>query len=88
MTSQESNRRTVELSRPVPRLGLSRQEVALAIGVSPTTVDVMVKEGVLPPPRVWHTRKVWLVREVEAAMCDWPSSGEPEGSGYFDGATA
>jgi hypothetical protein len=48
----------------------------------------MVKEGVLPPPRVWHTRKVWLVREIEAAVSDWPVDGEPEGSGYFDGAAA
>lgn len=77
-----------ELSRSVPRLGLSRQELALSIGVSPTTVDVMVKEGVLPPPRVWHTRKIWLVREIEAAMFDWPTRGEPGSTGYFDGAVA
>lgn len=77
-----------ELTRPVPRISLSRREVAAAIGVSPTTVDVMVKEGVLPPPRVWHTRKVWLVREIEAAVSDWPVDGEPEGSGYFEGAAA
>lgn len=71
--------------RPVPRIGLTRAEVALAIGVSGNTVDVMVKEGFLPPPRRWHSRKVWLVSEIETAMAGWPSeednfSGQPEAS--------
>lgn len=59
----------------VPRIGLNRTEVARAIGVSPNTVDVMVAEGVLPPPRKWHSRKVWLIGEVMAAMTEWPYDG-------------
>ena len=59
--------------RPVPRIGLSRAEVALAIGVSGNTVDLMVSEGMLPAPRRWHTRKIWLVAEIEAALAAWPS---------------
>ncbi len=55
---------TVDLSRNVPRLGLNRSEVALAIGVSVNTVDLMVEEGFLPRPRKWHSRKVWLVGEM------------------------
>ncbi|MDO9416976.1 helix-turn-helix transcriptional regulator [Pararhizobium sp.] len=65
----------VDTGRIVPRLGLNRIEVALAIGVSPTTVDEMVLEGVLPRPRKWHTRKVWLVSEIEAYMSEWPEDG-------------
>ena len=64
---------TPSLRRPVPRIGLTRAEVALAIGVSGNTVDVMVAEGVLPPPRRWHSRKVWLVSEIETALAAWPS---------------
>lgn len=79
---------SVDTSRPVPRIGMSRSEVAIAIGVSPNSVDLMVKEGRLPPPRLWHSRKLWLVREIEAAMSDWPAEGETEGSGFFDGAAA
>lgn len=63
---------TVDLARNVPRLGLNRAEVASAIGVSANTVDLMVEEGFLPKPRKWHTRKVWLVSDVIAAMSSWP----------------
>lgn len=66
---------TVDISRNVPRLGLNRCEVALAIGVSVNTVDLMVTEGYLPKPRKWHSRKVWLVSEIEAAMSEWPEDG-------------
>ncbi|MQB09579.1 hypothetical protein DXT96_06880 [Agrobacterium sp. ICMP 6402] len=66
---------TVDLSRNVPRLGLNRAEVASAIGVSANTVDLMVEEGFLPKPRKWHSRKVWLVSDVIAAMSSWPEDG-------------
>lgn len=59
--------------RSIPRLCLNRAEVAISIGVSPNTVDAMVREGFLPKPRKWHTRKVWLVSEIEAALFEWPA---------------
>lgn len=62
-------------SRLVPRLGLNRSELALSIGVSINTVDKMVEEGALPAPRKWHSRKIWIVAEVEAAMMEWPADG-------------
>ncbi|MCZ4501015.1 MAG: hypothetical protein JWQ74_3570 [Marmoricola sp.] len=64
-------------ARPVPRIALSRTEVATAIGVSPDSVDTMVDEGVLPRPRRWHTRKIWLVAEIEAFLTELPSDGQP-----------
>lgn len=75
-------------TRAVPRLGLSRTEVALSIGVSPGSVDKMVEEGVLPQPRIWHTRKIWVASEIEAALQRLPERGtENKGrSGHFDGA--
>jgi predicted DNA-binding transcriptional regulator AlpA len=66
----------VSIESRVPRLGLNRSEVALALGVSPTTVDVMVAEGALPPPRRWHTRLFWRPAEIDAAISEWPSDGE------------
>ena len=62
--------------RSVPRLGLNRAELALSIGVSVNTVDKMVHEGALPPPRKWHARKIWIVSEVEAAMLEWPQDSD------------
>jgi predicted DNA-binding transcriptional regulator AlpA len=60
--------------RPLVRLALSRAELALAIGVGVGSVDHMVREGALPPPRKWHSRRLWLVSEVEAYMNEWPSA--------------
>ncbi|KAA0684580.1 hypothetical protein DTW90_36180 [Neorhizobium sp. P12A] len=65
----------IDLTRNVPRLGLNRSEVALAIGVSANTVDQMVQEGFLPKPRKWHTRKVWLISDIVSAMASWPEDG-------------
>ena len=64
--------------KSVPRFGLNRTEVALSIGVSPNTIDEMVKDGSLPHPRKWHGRKLWLAREIEAAMMEWPSDSPQE----------
>jgi len=61
--------------RSVPRLALNRTELALSIGVSTNSVDLMVKEGFLPQPRRWHSRKIWVVSEIEAAMMEWPADG-------------
>lgn len=69
---------STSINRPVPRIALSRAEVALAIGVSTNSVDLMVKEGTLPKPRKWHTRKIWIVAEIEASMFNWPVDGEEE----------
>ncbi|WP_172601171.1 helix-turn-helix transcriptional regulator [Rhizobium leguminosarum] len=71
-------------SRRVPRIGLNRSEVALAIGFSANTVDLMVAEGFLPKPKIWHSRKVWLVSEIEASMSEWPEDGVPLGKGEKD----
>lgn len=69
---------TIDLSRNVPRLGLNRAELATAIGVSANSIDLMVEEGFLPRPRKWHSRKVWLVADVVAAISAWPEDGKPK----------
>ncbi|MDE2467129.1 MAG: hypothetical protein KGO02_25965 [Alphaproteobacteria bacterium] len=70
--------------RPVPRLALNRTELALSIGVSVSSVDAMVAEGTLPPPRIWHTRKLWLVTEVEAYLNNLPADGGETDDNPFD----
>jgi hypothetical protein len=44
----------------------------------------MVAEGVLPPPRKWHSRKLWLVSEVEAYLNELPIDGEGPSTRRFD----
>ena len=73
----------------IPRLGLNRAEVALALGVSVNTVDAMVADGSLPPPRRWHKRMFWRIAEIDAAMSEWPIDGDNgDGGNYFDDAVA
>jgi hypothetical protein len=58
----------------VQRLAFNRTELALSLGVSVNTVDIMVAEGFLPPARRWHTRKLWIVAEVQAYLSEWPAA--------------
>ena len=66
------------IERSVPRLGLSVDDLAMSLGVSPTTVRKMVEEGALPRPRVWGSRKIWRTAEIDAAMAEWPTDGQSE----------
>lgn len=70
--------------RPIVRLALSRTELALSIGVSTTSIDKMVTEGALPAPRKWHSRKLWLVSEVEAHLGEWPNDGDDSANEWGD----
>jgi predicted DNA-binding transcriptional regulator AlpA len=58
---------------PLIRITLGPTEVAESIGVSVASVDKMVREGALPRPRIWHSRKLWLVSEIEAYLSEWPT---------------
>lgn len=69
-------------NRPIARLALGRAELAIAVGVSTATVDQMVEEGALPRPRKWHSRKLWLVSDVEAFLNEWPTDGEADRPDY------
>jgi predicted DNA-binding transcriptional regulator AlpA len=61
--------------RPIVRLALNKSELALSIGISTGSVDLMVEEGALPRPRMWHSRRLWLVSEVEAYLTALPVEG-------------
>lgn len=61
-----------------PRLALNRAELALSLGFCVNTIDVLVKDGRIPPPRRFNKRKIWLVHEVTAALTEWPSDGQPQ----------
>ncbi|WP_136617012.1 MULTISPECIES: hypothetical protein [Mesorhizobium] len=69
---------TTPLGASVPRIAMSLTKVAIAMDVSPTSVLQMVEEGLLPRPRVWHSRKLWRVAEIDAALAEWPTDGEQQ----------
>lgn len=62
---------------PLPtRIGLSREEAAALVGVSPNMFVQMVGDGRMPRPRVVNSRRLWNAREVEAAFAALPREGE------------
>ena len=56
-------------------LGLSRETAARFVGVSPTTFDGLVADGLMPSPRRIRRRKLWDRRELEAAFDQLPHDG-------------
>ena len=51
--------RALSETRPVPRRGLSREESAMYIGVSPSLFDQMVADGRMPGPKLLNSRTIW-----------------------------
>ena len=72
---------------PLFRRGLSREEAANYIGISPTKFDKMVKDGRMPRPKRVDGRVVWDVRKLDAAFDaleeDDPDD-KPEGPNPWD----
>jgi predicted DNA-binding transcriptional regulator AlpA len=62
-------------NRPVPRRGLSRDESAMYVGVSPTTFDKLVADGRMPQPRRIDSRKVWDIRSLDLHFDALPIQG-------------
>ncbi|MEO0681112.1 MAG: hypothetical protein AAF192_11930 [Pseudomonadota bacterium] len=59
-----------------------RDHAAKFCGLSATTFDAMVRDGVLPQPRLLGERiKVWLIADLEAALASLPpAGGDSEGN--------
>lgn len=66
------------------KAGLTRAEAAFVAGVSPGTFDKMVDEGLLPRPRRYGTRLIFLRSEIELALFDLPTDGEARASNPWD----
>ena len=57
--------------------GLSREQAAEYIGVSPSLFDMMVKDGRMPTPKRINARNVWDRLQVDAAFAVLPSNDAP-----------
>ena len=56
-----------------PRL-IQREAAAAYLSISPTTLDVLVKEGTMPRPKqLGRRRKAWDVRELDFAVDNLPN---------------
>lgn len=54
---------------PAPtRRGLSREEAADYLSLSPNTFDRMVGDGLMPKPVRVYGRNVWDIRQIDSAF--------------------
>jgi predicted DNA-binding transcriptional regulator AlpA len=60
----------------LPPRGLSRGESAAYVGVSPSFFDGMVDRGQMPPAKKIEGRRVWDIRELDAAFSALPQVAE------------
>jgi hypothetical protein len=71
--------------RPVPRRGLSRDEAAMYVGISPGKFDELVAAGKMPRARLIDRRKVWDIHMLDVAFDRLPVEDSPAiGTGWED----
>jgi predicted DNA-binding transcriptional regulator AlpA len=63
--------------RPIPRRGLSRDEAAMYIGISPSKFDELVADGRMPRPVKIDNRKLWDIRHLDLAFDALPRETAP-----------
>jgi predicted DNA-binding transcriptional regulator AlpA len=77
-TAQTMKRGTQSiLPSSVPPRGLSREEAAAYIGVSPSLVDILVKDGRMPGPKRINSRVVWDRMQLDSAFDALPDNDAP-----------
>jgi predicted DNA-binding transcriptional regulator AlpA len=54
--------------------GLSREQAAAYVGVSPSLFDILVKDGRMPAPKRINSRTVWDRLQLDAAFASLPSN--------------
>jgi predicted DNA-binding transcriptional regulator AlpA len=57
--------------------GLSREQAAAYVGVSPSLFDALVKDGRMPPPKRINARTIWDRIQIDAAFAALPSNDQP-----------
>ncbi len=57
---------------------ISREAAAELSSVSPGTFDQMVKHKSMPKPKVIGRRRLWDLRELEAAIAKLPHEGDED----------
>jgi excisionase family DNA binding protein len=64
-----------------PPRGMSKEEAARYVGVSPTTFDRMIVDREMPKPRQMRGRTVWDRAELDMAFSAMPHQGA---GNFFD----
>ena len=56
--------------------GLSREQAAAYVGISPSLFDMLIKDGRMPTPKRINARTVWDRLQVDAAFAALPGNDE------------
>ena len=56
------------LPQSLPPRGLSREQAAAYVGVSPSLFDMMIKDGRMPEPKRINSRVVWDRLKLDLAF--------------------
>jgi predicted DNA-binding transcriptional regulator AlpA len=70
-----TRRRGDVLPISLPPRGVSREEAAAYIGISPSLFDELLKDGRMPAPKRINRRTVWDRRKVDEAFDALPDDG-------------
>jgi predicted DNA-binding transcriptional regulator AlpA len=65
------------LPQSLPPRGLSREEAAAYVGISPSLFDTLVKDSRMPAPKRINARTVWDRLQLDAAFAALPGDGAP-----------
>ena len=63
--------------RPLPRRGLSRDEAAMYIGISPSKFDELRKTGRIGSPKILDGRKLYAIEMLDEFFDPLPAEGDP-----------
>ena len=61
--------------------GLKLLAAAEYVGVSNNTLTKMVRQGLMPPPRCFGARRLWIRAELDAALLALPIAGPNDAGG-------
>jgi hypothetical protein len=71
--ANDNQARVSALPSSLPPRGLSRQAAAEYFGVSPSSFDLAVKDGLIPGPRRFRGRVIWDRIALDRAFENLPS---------------
>ena len=69
------------LRPPIAPRGLSREQAAAYVGVSPNLFDAMIADGRMPRPKTVNSRRIWDLHALDEyfdRLPDLPSPDNPD----------
>jgi len=78
VSAEKAARRLQVLPHSLPPRGLSREQAAAYVGVSPTFFDHLVAERLMPRPKRIGRRCLWDRIQLDAAFAALPNDGEED----------